>query len=638
MSTKLGGYTGKVLKINLSTKEVSEYPWTDEERELYIGGKIMAAKIIGDNVGADVDPLSPENMMAITTGPFTGCGAPSSARFNISTKSPLTGILTSSNCGGGFGLHLKKSGFDALLIVGKAKKPTWIEINDGEVSFNDAADLWGMKTGEVQEALDEKYDKPKPGKLVIGPAGENLVRYASITSNERFAGRGGVGCVMGSKNLKAVVAKGTHVVKAKEDAKFKALNKKWIKYLQSHPLCGDQLPKLGTAGLMSIMQKNGQLATKNYKYGQFEDIDKVSGERLAKEYNITNKGCLTCPIRCARTVEVNGKEVKGPELETLGLLSAGILNDDLEAVLKWNYEIDELGMDTISAANTLSYAMEANEKGLWDNGLKFAEKDKDKISKTFEDIAYRRGIGDELANGSKWCSEKYGGKDFASHSKGMELSAYEPRRSVGLGLGYSISNRGGCHLNGGYLILVEGLSMHVNPQTPKAKADFTQVFQNMMEFVSACGQCLFTTYGFLPPIILKKPDSWYTKAICGLVPHLGWAFRFLNKFPGAACINIPVVFNQSKALKLITGMKMNFGKCMKIGKRGYNLERYVNTKYGISAKDDTLQSRLTDEPQVEGDESTKVPLETMKVKYYKGRGWDENGIPKEKTLRKLKIK
>lgn len=191
-----------------------------------------------------------------------------------------------------------------------------------------------MKTGEVQESLDKHFGKVKTGKIVIGPAGENLVRYASVTSNERFAGRGGVGCVMGSKNLKAVTARGTNSVTAIEGEKLKKLNKKWVKYLKSHPLCGDQLPRLGTAGLMSIMQENGQLATRNYKYGQYLDIDKVSGERLAKDYNITNKGCLTCPIQCARVVEVDGKQVKGPELETLGLLSAGILNNDIEAVFK----------------------------------------------------------------------------------------------------------------------------------------------------------------------------------------------------------------------------------------------------------------------------------------------------------------
>lgn len=643
MTTNLGGYMGHVLLVDLSTQKVSEYPWSDEERRLFIGGKIMAAKIIGDNVDADIEPTSSKNMIAITTGPFTGCGAPSSSRFNISTKSPLTGILTSSNCGGNFGYYLKKSGLDALLIIGKAKEPTWLEIDNGKIIFNSAKDLWGQKTGETQKSIDKKLlDKNngkaiKNGKLVIGPAGENLVSYASITSNERFAGRGGVGCVMGSKNLKAISVTGNKTVPIYNNEKLNKLNKKWFRYLKSHPLCGNQLPKLGTAGIIKDMQENGQLATKNYKFGQYDKFDEISATKMADEHNIVNKGCLSCPIKCARTVEVNGKAVKGPELETLGLLGAGILNDDIQSIYKWNYELDELGIDTISAANTLAYAMEANEKGLWDNGLKFNEEDKSKISEVWEMIAYRKGIGDDLANGSKYCAKKYGGKEFAAHSKGMELAAYEPRRSVGLGLGYSISNRGGCHLNGGYMILVEGLSLKVDPQTIKAKPDFTQVFQNMMEFVSSCGQCLFTSYAFLPPILISKPNAWYTKFICWAIPHLGWAFRFLNKFPGAACVNLPVIFNQSKALKHITGMRTTFGKCMKIGKRGYNLERYINTNYGITSKDDTLPERLTDHEQIKGRPDTKVPLEALKQKYYKCRGWDKFGVPKNRTLKKLKI-
>ena len=261
------------------------------------------------------------------------------------------------------------------------------------------------------------------------------------------------------------------------------------------------------------MQMRGQLSTKNYNYGRYEHFEDVSGEVLAEDFNIVNKGCLTCPIKCARTVEVEGKAVKGPELETLGLLGGGILNNDMYSILKWNYELDELGMDTISASSTLGYATEACEKGLWDNGLKFGPDDEGKISKIWEDIAYRRGIGDELANGSRWCSEKYGGKEFANHSKGMELAAYEPRRAVGLGLGYAISNRGGCHLNGGYMILVEGLSLSVNQQTPKAKPDFTVIFQDLMEFVSSCGECLFTTYAFFPTVLMKKPNSWITRTV-----------------------------------------------------------------------------------------------------------------------------
>jgi len=640
MATKYGGYMGKVLKIDLSTQEVSEYPWSDEERRLYIGGKTMAAKILGDHLKSDTQAFSEENLLVVSTGPLTGTGAPSTSRFNVSTLSPQTKIITSSNCGGNFGYYLKKAGFDAVVIGGKSKEPVWIDIHNDKINFHSASDLWGMYTTKTQEALEEKLKEHygraiKNGKIVIGPAGENLVSYASIFSNERAAGRGGTGAVMGWKNVKAITVSGNHEIKSANPDKMKELNKKWFKYLRNHPLTGEQLPKLGTAGLMSTMQMRGLLSTKNYTYGHYDDYEMVNGETLAEKYNIVNKGCLTCPIKCARTVEVNGKPVKGPELETLGLLSAGILNCDLEAVCKWNFELDELGMDTISAASTLAYAMEANEKELWDNGLDFGKTEN--VSQAFRDIAYRKGIGDELANGSRWCAEKYGGKEFAINSKGLELAAYEPRRSVGLGLGYATSNRGGCHLNGGYMVLFEGLSLMVNPQTPKGKADLTVMLQDLMETVSAAGQCLFTTYAFLPSPAVKNPNAWYVKAVCAILPFSGPVVRLLNLMPQIACFHLPVIFNQSKALKYATGMNVTFGSFFKCGKRAFTLERHINSRFGIDRKDDTLPKRLTDVPQVEGDDSTRVPLEKMKDVYYRARGWSKDGVPTPKTLKKLNL-
>lgn len=640
MSTKYGGYMGKVLKVNLSTKEATEYPWSDRERKLYIGGKTMAAKILGDHLKSDTNPFSEENLLVISTGPLTGTGAPSSARFNVSTLSPQTKILTSSNCGGNFGYYLKKAGLDALIIEGKSDGPLWLDIHNDKVTFNDGKDLWGLHISSTQETLEEKLAsqygrKIKNGKLVIGPAGENLVSYSCIVSNERVAGRGGTGAVMGWKNLKAITVSGNHQIEAHSPKKLKALNKKWFAYLRKHPLTGEQLPKLGTAGLMSIMQMRGLLSCKNYNYGHYDEYEKVSGEELAEKYNIVNKGCLGCPIRCARTVQVNGKAVKGPELETLGLLSAGILNSDIEAVFTWNYELDELGMDTISAASTLAYAMEANEKGLWNNGLSFGETEE--VSKVWHDIAYRQGIGDELANGSRWLADKYGGKEFAINSKGLELAAYEPRRSVGLGLGYATSNRGGCHLNGGYMVLFEGLSLTVNPQTPKAKADLTVMLQDLMETVSAMGQCLFTTYAFLPSPGVKYPNAWLTGLICKILPYAGGAVRLLNLFPGVLHFHLPIIFNQSKALKYATGMNITFGSFFKAGKRAFTLERHINTRFGIRRKDDSLPKRLTDVPQVEGDPSTKVPLEKMKTVYYQARGWTQDGVPTPHTLKKLNL-
>ena len=635
MESKYSGYMGKIMEVDLTTETVREYPWSDERRELYLGGKIMAARILCDHLTGKEKPFSEENWVVIATGPLTGTGAPSSARFDISALSPQTGILASSNCGGSFGFHLKKAGYDALILKGKCRSHRWLEIDEDQFLFHDADELWGMKVGQCQETLTKLVGKKKFGKLCIGPAGENLVKYAGIISDERAAGRTGLGAVLGWKNLKAITASGTKTIPIHDKEKTAAWCKKWITYLQKHPLTGEQLPRLGTAGLVSSMQMLGILSTKNYSEGQFADFDKVSGETLAEEYNITNKGCLTCPIRCARTVRVQGKAVKGPELETLGLLGGNICNNDLQKILDWNDELDELGMDTISAANTIAWAMEANEKGLWDNGLEFGKTDN--LSEVFEDIAYRRGIGDELAEGSKRLSDKYGGKEFAMQSKGLELAAYEPRRAVGQGLGYAVSNRGGCHLNGGYLVIMEGLGLHMDSQTPEAKADLTMTFQDLMETISASGQCLFTSYAFFPGFLLTKPNGILTKAVNAAAPHIGWAVRLINKCPRIAAIHLPI-FQHTKMIELAVGMKMNFGRYLEIGERGYTMERYINTKFGISAANDKLPKRLTDVPQDPNNPKTKIPLETMKKTYYQARGWDHNGIPTERQLRRLKIK
>ncbi len=635
MDSKYAGYMGKVIMVDLTTETVSEYPWSDEQRELYLGGKIMAARILCDHLTGKEEPFSEENWVVISTGPLTGTGAPSSARFNISALSPQTRILASSNCGGSFGFHLKKAGYDALILKGKCSGRKWLEINDDQFTFHDAEDLWGTKVSVCQEKLAQLTGKKKFGKLCIGPAGENLVKYAGIISDERAAGRTGLGSVLGWKGLKAITASGSKTVPVYDKDKTTQWCKKWFTYLQSHPLTGNQLPKVGTAGLVSSMQMRGLLSTKNYSAGQFEHFEDVSGERLAEEFNITNKGCLTCPIRCARTVQVGGKAVKGPELETLGLLGGNICNHDLQKILDWNYELDELGLDTISTANTIAYAMEANEKGLWNNGLTFGSVDE--LSAIFDDIAHRRGLGDELAEGSKRLSEKYGGKEFAMHSKGLELAAYEPRRAVGQGLGYAVSNRGGCHLNGGYLVILEGLGLHVDTQTPKAKADFTMLFQDLMETISASGQCLFTSYAFFPGFLLTNPNGVITQTVNKVATHIGGAVRLINKCPRVAALHLPV-FHHTKMIKLATGMYMDFGKYIQIGERGYTMERYINCKFGISEANDKLPKRLTDIPQDPNDPKTKIPLETMKKTYYAARGWDKNGIPTEATLRRLKIK
>lgn len=638
MATKYGGYAGKLIKVDLSTREVSEYPFSDEDRKLFLGGKIMAAKIMNDYLASlpdfegKFDPFSPENPIIVTTCPLNAMGCPSSSRFNTSTVSPLTGIYTSSNCGGSFGLHLKRAGYDALIIVGKSQECVYLKIGaDFKVEFVNADHLWGMKTGETQEAIPGKG-----GKFVIGPAGENLVRYACVISEERAAGRGGVGAVFGSKNLKALCCEGIKAPEAYDKDKLREINKEWTARLKMHPVTGVQLPAMGTAALIAPMHAKNLLATNNYRSGKYEKFEDISGESMSENYLVRNKGCVSCPIQCARFVTVKDKVVKGPEVETVGLFGANILNNDLQKILDWNNEMDEWGMDTISCGNTISYAMEANEKGLWKNGLEFGKIDN--ISKTLEDIAYRRGVGDELAEGSKRLSEKYGGTEFAMQSKGLELAAYEPRGAVGQGLGYAIGNRGGCHLNGGYMVVMEGLGLSINPYSTGAKAGLTCMFQDLMEACSAGGNCLFTTYAFFPTILVKKPHKPITRAVNKFATRFGGPVRLILRFPTLLHMQLPAnMLPHPKAISAATGMNVKFGDFIRIGERGYNLERLIDVKLGISAKDDKLPGRLTDEEQIPGDPRTKVPLDKLKKAYYKNRGWDENGVPTRKLIKRLKL-
>jgi len=628
MGTKLGGYAGKVLKIDLTRRETGEYPWTDEDRSRYLGGKIMAAKILYDAIQPGTDGFAPENVLVVSTGPISGTGAPSSSRFNLSAVSPLTGLCASSNCGGNFGLNLKRAGYDALVITGKSETPVWVEITEESVQFHDAGGLWGKTTSETQEALGGKS-----GKIVIGPAGEHLVRYACVFSEDRTAGRAGLGAVMGSKNLKAVTATGAHKAEPVRPEKAKKIFKNWVKLLKSHPLTGEAMPKYGTAFLLRRMQQENLLATRNYKYGKYADFEKLSGETLAEKHLIKNVGCVTCTVHCGRLVEVKGKRVKGPELETLGLLGPNLENNNLERILEWNYLLDELGMDTISTGGVIGFAMELQEKGLWDCGLRFGQTDS--LAQVFEDIAYRRGIGDLLAEGTRRLSDKFGGKDFAIQVKGLELAAYEPRGAVGQGLGYAVANRGGCHLNAGYLALMEGLGLHMDPYTPRAKAALTILNQNLMEGISASGCCLFPLFSFYPGWLISHQDNPIAKLVNAVLPFSGGLVGLLDRLPAAMMpIHLPL-FPYTKALSAVTGLRMTVGKLKEIGERGYTLERLLNIRLGLTGAQDTLPKRLSEENQIASDPRTHVPIQTLTKAYYRIRGWDASGVPTEKKRKAL---
>ncbi|MEF9918316.1 MAG: aldehyde ferredoxin oxidoreductase family protein [Eubacterium sp.] len=621
------------IYINLTTGKTKKLPIKEGVIREYLGGKILAAKLLYDLLPKGIDPLSPKNLLIINTGLMTGTGAPSSSRFNMTFKNVMTGGIASSNCGGTFGMMLRRGGVDGLIIAGKAATPVTIEVIDGDVKIVDAGKLWGMNTEETQQQFERVY-----GKLVIGPAGENLVHYACAVSGERVAGRCGAGAVMGSKNLKAVVSYGTKQPEIFDRPRFDAYVKKWVHFLKNHPMTGDILGHYGSAGLVNNANAAHALPTHNFSKGYFENAEAISGETLADKYLVRNSGCVSCPIRCERRVKVNDKEVKGPEYETVGLFGANIDNCDLNLINQINYQADILGLDTISLAGTLAFCMELQEKGMADFGISFGESEK--LVDVMDKIAHREGIYGELAEGSAKLSEKYGGKEFAIHSKGLELASYEPRRSVGMGLGYATSNRGGCHLNGGYLALMESVGvMSVGAQGSKGKPELAIFMQNGMEAGSAAGFCLFAMQTMIPSILYKMGSSSPVTHFAGkaMIMARGVLGNLWPLLPKILPINTMYLLPHCKAITYATGIPMTSGKFLQIGERGFTIERLFNLREGLTALDDTLPDRLTKTPQDPDQKNTCVDLETMLPVYYKVRGWHANGVPKKATLKRLGI-
>ena len=631
MASKFKGYMGRICDINLSTGSVGEYPLSDEDREKYLGGRFVATKILWDELNPGADPLSPENILIVMTSPLTGTGAPSTSRYDISAKSPLTGLIGHSNSGGNFGMHLKRAGFDGVVLRGKAPKPVYIEFDNGSVHIRDASSIWGMNTQDAQKAMGQG------GTMAIGPAGENQVLFASVVSQERSHGRCGMGAVMGSKNCKGMVARGSEKIPIHNNEEFKKHIKQWITMLQKHPATGEFAPRYGTAGFLTALSMNNALPTKNFSKGQYERAWNIGGERLAEEFLVKNSGCISCPIRCGRVVEINGKEVKGPEYEILSLLGSNMLIDDLDAIIKWNYQLDLLGLDAITTGTLMGFAAELNERGVWKCGIEFGKKDN--ISQIIEDIAYKRGIGEELSKGVRYLAKKYNALEYAPQVKGLELAAYEPRAAVGHGLGYATASRGACHLDGGYMIYFEVTGpVTLNPHHYRSKPSWTILDQNLLAAVSAGGNCLFTSWTFVPNIAYKVPGrKWLFSLLQFILTHTWILIDITVKMPKWLMrFHIPLL-PHTKAIELATGMKMDFGRYYLVGERGYTLERMFNIREGLTAKDDSLPARFTKEPLMFGKKGYTVPLDKMLKKYYKLRGWDALGRPTKKLLKKLEI-
>lgn len=623
------GYAGRILEVDLQNRSFAFEPLDEEIARLYIGGKGYGTRLLYDRTEPGIDPLGPANPLIFATGPLNGSVAPQSNRFAVVCKSPLTGGIGNATSGGSFSYGLKRAGIDILIVVNQSAEPVRLEI-DGDadrVEFIDAGDLWGKGTYETQEILGKKKYN-----AVIGPAGENQVLFAGIVSGERIAGRTGVGAVMGSKRLKAITVAGSRKLEMDDPEKFKEYTKEVRELFKEHPVLGESMKRYGTANIVNTTNARNILPTRNFKYGHFQDAMNISGEYMEDHGLVGVKSsCLHCPVTCGREVEVEGVgRVKGPEYETLALMGSNLEIGDLKKVSEWNYHADDQGMDTISLGATLSFAMELQERGLLDAGLAFG--DPAGVTEMILDIGHRRGLGNDLAEGVKRMSEKYGGAEFAMHVKGLELSAYDPRGSFAQGVEYATTNRGGCHVQGASLYMESVGPLTINPQNLKLKADIPIVQQNLACAINSMVLCIFTTYGLIPKAVHNMdPKSLKYRTIAAIFENLGPLLRIFMSMKGKP------MFWYEKWLTYITGAPCSGGHLQEIGARIFNLERMYNLREGFTARDDTLPHRYLHEPTFEHMKSGH-PLDQLLPRYYKNRGWDSEGVPTKRTLEKLQVR
>lgn len=594
------GWKGKILRVNLNTGTVKSEALNEEWARQFIGARGLGTKYFVEEVNPQVDPLSPENKIIFMTGPITGTFASSGGRYNVVTKGPLNGTIAASNSGGTFGPELKYAGWDGIIFEGRAASPVYLWICNDLAELRPADELWGQDVFNTTDMLKTLTDE-EAKVACIGPAGENLVKYACIMNEyHRAAGRSGVGAVMGSKNLKALVVRGTGGIVVEDPAAFMAASKDARQKLKDHPVTGQGLAAYGTNILVNILNEHGGLPVKNFSQAAiFPNAEKISGEYQAEKYLVRNKGCFGCPIGCGRVSNIPKGRFKsageGPEYEATWTFGANLDIDDFEAICKANFLCNELGLDPITLGGTISCAVELVDRGIiprsiadlrWGDGGMLV----DLVSQT----AYRQGFGDELAEGSYRLAEKYGYPEYSMTVKKQELPAYDPRGQQGIGLEYATSNRGGCHVRG-YMTSPEvlGIPEKVDPDAIEGKAALLKIFQDLTALCDAAGMCLFTTFA----------------------------------------LGLPEIATQ---VRTATGLDISDEEYLLAGERIWNLERLFNIQAGFTKEDDTLPPRLLNEPMPDGPHKGRVvQLDQMLPEYYSLRGWDEQGVPTAQKLQEL---
>lgn len=608
------GYHQKLIRVDLTNRKIEIQNLDEELFRKYLGGVGIEAKILFEETTPETHPLSPENILMAITGPYTGTGVPTSGRHHLVARSPLTGGFGESNVGGSWGVHFKRAGYDGILIRGKSEVPVYLWVHNGETEIRDAMPIWGKDSYESSDWLKKETSR-EATIAVIGQAGERMAKIASIPHIGhivRAAARTGLGAVMGSKNLKAMVVLGDGPVPIAQPEALKTSIKNLLPHIRG---VTEAFGKFGTSGGVDNYEKMGNFPIKNWRGGRWAGAKNISGATMYDTILSGRKACLQCPIACGRHIKVTEgpyapMDCEGPEYETVGTLGGLCMVDDLAAIAKANQLCNRYGLDTISAGGVVAFAMEAYEKGIltqrdtdgvelvWGNGKALVE--------MIQKMGKGEGIGKLMTEGSKSMAEALGKNaiEFAIHVKGLEPSAHDPRRFFSQALSYATAARGACHnasWSHPYELALSMPDMGIpEPQDPyeiEGKAEFTTKMQDLMCVMDALILCRFSQVG---------------QAV-SVTNHVEW-------------------------LNLITGWGIDISEYMRIGERLFNLKRLYNTRLGISRKDDTLPLRfLTLNRHGEGLTTQLPPIGRLLSDYYHVRGWDEFGIPLKETLDRLNL-
>ncbi|MCL6476920.1 MAG: aldehyde ferredoxin oxidoreductase family protein [Peptococcaceae bacterium] len=616
MAALKGGYTGRILRVNLTDRIVSEEELSYQTARDYIGGAGLGIRLLYDQVKPGTDPLGPDNVLIFCTGPLTGTNAPCASRMAVATRSPLTGAAGVSFSGGHFPAELKFAGFDALVIEGKAEKPVYLYIKDGQAQLHGAERLWGMLTTDTQLFLKEELGDHNTRVACIGPAGEKLSRIACIINERRAAGRRGVGAVMGSKNLKAIAVRGTsRALPIADQEAFRGAVKSMLKYMKESPALYPNFSINGTSAAMDVTMEMGILPARNFAdTGVFSPAEAVGCEAQAL-FTIRREHCYRCPVGCSQTKivregEYAGVVSEGPEYETVFSLGTGVGVDYFPAIIAADKYCDEYGLDTISAGVTIAFAMELYERGLLTkdevDGIDLKFGNHRAVMELLRKMAFREGFGDMLSDGTRLAARRIGrgSEDYALHVKGLELPAYDVRGAKAHGLNYATAFSGADHNRGYAFQEIFGVPVPeaVDRLAYEGKAKLCIWNQDVRTAVCDCPtMCCFLMDTALPAVAAQN-----TAALVGAA----------------------------------SGIPLTPEDVVRVGERVNNLAKVFNVREGFTRSDDTLPRRIMEEPirggLSAGHKFSRQDLDKVLDQYYEARGWDKNtGIPTEGKLLEL---